>query len=362
MDPFTRPWVRALLSVPGLAFQGTVGLRNALYRRGWLRVEHVGVPVISVGNLTAGGTGKTPLVAYLAGRMREAGRRVAVVSRGYGGHRHDAPLPVSNGNGPLAGPEEAGDEAVLLSTLLPSLIVVVCRDRAAAARVARDRYGCDLVILDDGFQHRQLYRDLDLLLVDAGDGLGNGRMMPFGPLREPVKELRRAHALITTGTAGELDACTARTRELIRQQEIQVPVFACERRHDGFLQADTQEMIPTTALTGRKALVFSGIARPQAFESDLRVLGIEIVSVLRFRDHQPFSAARIERIRSAARASGADLLLTTEKDRVRLGSVRFPVPLYALRICLVPQNEDGLWKFISGRLFEPAQVSQAASE
>ena len=144
---------------------------------------------------------RPPFVAYLAGRMREAGRRVAVASRGYGGKRHDVPVTVSGGDGPLSDASVVGDEPVLLAGLLPSAVVVVCRDRAAAARFARDRHGSDLVILDDGFQHRRIHRDLDLLLVDAGEGLGNGRMMPLGPLREPMEEMRRADAVVITGAS-----------------------------------------------------------------------------------------------------------------------------------------------------------------
>ena len=341
--------LRWLLVPAGLLYRGGVALRNALYRKRILKPCRVGVPVISVGNLDAGGSGKTPFVAYLAGRMREAGRRVAVASRGYGGKRHTVPVTVS-GEGPLADASVVGDEPVLLAGLLPSAVVVVCRDRAAAAIFARDRHGSDLVILDDGFQHRRIHRDLDLLLVDAGEGLGNGRMMPLGPLREPMEEMRRADALVITGAARDLPKCALKIQEELRRLGLKIPVFSCERRVEGFLRVETEETVPAAALTGMKILAFSGIARPRSFEADLRSLGLNLVESIRFRDHQPFGASQMERIRAAFLRSGADLIVTTEKDRMRLGTVRFPLPLYTLRIRLVPRDEDGLWDFVSGRL------------
>jgi len=353
-------WLRRLLAPAGLLYRGGVALRNALYRKRVLKPCRVGIPVISVGNLDAGGSGKTSFVAYLAGRMREAGRRVAVASRGYGGRRHDVPVTVSGGDGPPADASVVGDEPVLLAGLLPSTVVVVCRDRAAAARFARDRHGSDLVILDDGFQHRRIHRDLDLLLVDAGEGLGNGRMMPLGPLREPMEEIRRADAVVITGARPDLPKCAVKIREVLRRLNLRIPVFACERRLEGFLRVETEETVPPAALKGMKVLAFSGIARPLSFEADLRSLELDLVESIRFRDHQPFGAPQMERILSASRRSGADLIVTTEKDRMRLGTVRFPLPLYTLRIRLVPQDEDGLWDFVSGRLPAPPAAPRVA--
>jgi tetraacyldisaccharide 4'-kinase len=357
MDAPARSWLRWLLAPPGVLYRSGVSLRNALYRRHLLTPRRVGIPVVSVGNLTAGGSGKTPFVAYLAGRFREAGRRVAVASRGYGGKQQSLPVTVSDGNGPLAGAGDVGDEPVLLATLLPSTFVVVCRDRATAALFARERFGADLVILDDGFQHRRIHRDLDLLLVDAADGLGNGRMMPFGPLREPLSETSRADALVITGAEDEIHGGVARIREDLRKMSLKIPVFACERRVEGFLRVETEEPVPPAALKGLKILAFSGIARPRAFESDLRSLGLNLAESIRFRDHQPLGALQMERIRSAARETGADLIVTTEKDRVRLGSMPFSLPLYAMRIRLVPREEEEFWGFVSRRLFPSSAIS-----
>jgi len=350
-------WLRALATPPGLLFAGGVNLRNALYRRGWFKAKRIGVPVVSVGNLNWGGSGKTPFTVFLAARFRDAGRRVAIATRGYGGSRRDIPVTVSDGSGLLADAAAAGDEAVLLASFLPSCVVVVCRDRVAAAQFARDRYGSDLILLDDGFQHRRLHRDLDLLLISASHGLGNGRMIPFGPLREPADELRRADAVVLTGTASELSATSPRLRDEMSQRRLRVPLFRCVRRHDGFLRVFTEEPIPAAALKGMRTLAFSGIAHPGFFESDLRALGLEVVSAVRFRDHQAYGPAQLDRIRAAARSARADLLVTTEKDRVRLGSDLFPIPLYALRMRLVAEDEESLWSFVSGRLFDSSAPS-----
>jgi tetraacyldisaccharide 4'-kinase len=353
-------WIRWLLLPPGLLYREGVVLRNALYRRKILRSVPVGIPVVSVGNLTAGGSGKTPFVAYLGGRLREMGRRVAVASRGYGGIPQDLPATVSDGSGCRMSAREAGDEPVLLANLLPSAVVIVCRDRAAAARFARDRHGADLVLLDDGFQHLRILRDLDLLLVDAVQGFGNGRMMPLGPLREPLEGLRRADAMVVTGAATSLQVGTARVREILRRLRLEPPLFPCERRVEGFLRVETEESVPPAALKGLKILAFSGIARPESFEEDLRSLGLNLVRSIRFRDHQPLGADELEEIGSGARESGADLIVTTEKDRMRLGARPPGAPLYTLNIRLVPVDEEGFWDFASRRLFPaPAALFKA---
>jgi tetraacyldisaccharide 4'-kinase len=342
--------LRWLLAPPGLLYRGAVALRNVLYDRGVLRSVHAGVPVISVGNLTLGGSGKTPFVAYLAARMHAEGRRIAIASRGYGGRRHDAPIVVSEGAGALATAEEAGDEPVLLSELARGAAVIVCRDRAAAALFARDRLGSQIILLDDGFQHRRLHRDADLLLIDAFEGIGNGRMLPLGPLREPAGEMRRAHAIVVTGAAEDLPAGADRIRGVMRRLGLETPLFTCERVVAGFLRAETEEPVDAGALKGMRVLAFSGIARPRSFEADLRASGLSLAGALRFRDHQRFAPAHLERIRAAAREAGADLIVTTEKDRMRLGTARLGPPLYTLRIRLAPTREEELWRFLSDRI------------
>ena len=350
MDSPYPLWLCALLFPAGLLYRGGVGVRNLLYSRGSLPVLHLPVPVLSVGNLTMGGSGKTPFVAYLAQKLRESGRRVAVASRGYGGSAHPTPLLVSDGTGPLASAAEAGDEPVLLAQLLPSVVVIVCRDRWSAGRFAVDRFRSELVLLDDGYQHRRLARDLNLLLVDAGMGFGNGRMPPCGPLREPLQELARCDALVVTGSSEQMQEGAQRALRVLNDLGLSKPVFRCERRCDGFSRLDSDDWLAPTALKGMKAVAFSGIAHPGGFESDLRSLGVNLVDSVRFRDHQKLGPRELARVAESVKAARPEFLVTTEKDRARLGTLRLPVPAYALRIRMAPLEEDGLMALVTRRL------------
>jgi tetraacyldisaccharide 4'-kinase len=352
MDREFPAWLCALLYPAGLVYRSGVVLRNSLYRRGALPIHRLDIPVVSVGNLTLGGTGKTPFVAYLAARLRESGRRVAVASRGYGGLPQYHPLVISDGSGPTVSAREAGDEPVLLAQALPSVGVVVCRDRAAAARTARDKLRADLVVLDDGFQHRRLARDLDLLLIAAGERFGNGRMLPCGPLREPLGEIRRSDAFVLTGAVEELNEAAEHVRRLLREMKLERAVFLAQRRLDGFVRFDTDERVEPESLKGMRALAFSGIARPVSFESDLKNLGIELIDALRFRDHQILGAAEVETIRKAVSRSRPDVVITTEKDRVRLGSLRLSSPVYAARVRMLLPDEEGFLSLVTKRIAE----------
>jgi len=359
MDFPVAPWLCALLFPAALLYRGGVELRNFLYRRGTLPTLRLPCPVLSVGNLTVGGSGKTPFVAYLARKLRESDQNIAVASRGYGGASHATPLVVSDGTGPLASAAEAGDEPVLLSQLLPSVVVMVCRDRWSAGRLARERFGSNLILLDDGYQHRRLARDLDLLLVDAGAGFGNGRMLPCGPLREPLRELARCDALVVTGSSGQIQQGVERIRETLADCGLSKPVFRCERRLDGFARLDSDEWVPAAALKGMKAVAFSGIARPAGFESDLRSLGVNLVDSVRFRDHQKFGPGELARLARTVQDVRPDFLVTTEKDRARLGTLRLPAPAYALRIHMAPLEEEELMALVTRRLFSADLTARA---
>ncbi len=343
-------WLGVLLYPAGLLYEGTVRGRNALYRRGTFVSRSAGVPVVSIGNLTVGGSGKTPFTAYLAGRLSEQGRRVVIASRGYGGMPHDEPLLVGDGKAALMTAREAGDEPVLFATSLPGVAVVVCTDRFKAAEMARRRLGAEVVLLDDGFQHRRLARSCDLLLVDAEEGFGNGRMLPRGPLREPLAEMARADALVVTGHPERLSAGRARLKEIMARQGVSRPLFSCARRFQGFAALATGELLPPAALAGLKAVAFSGIARPEAFEADLRSLGIELLDAIRFRDHQPIGHAEMALIRNLSGRLKPDVLLTTEKDSARMGHVILPFPAYALRIHLQPDDERELLALVEQRI------------
>jgi tetraacyldisaccharide 4'-kinase len=335
-----HPLAVALLTPPALAYRAAVAWRNRRYDRPGAAV-HPGIPVISVGNLTVGGTGKTPLTAWIAGRLLEEGRRPAVVSRGYGGSSGRGPCIVSRGAGPLLPAAVAGDEPVLLARLLPGVRVVVGSDRVAGARAAREA-GADVLVLDDGFQHRRLARDLDLVLLDSHDPFGAYRLLPSGPLREPVASLKRAHAVILTRSRpGEPFPFLER---VIRRHAGQVPVLRAGHRPTGFVDAAGSVRPPPA-----RAVAFCGIGSPDAFLVDLVREGVEVLEERRFPDHHRFRAAELTEITALAQRHGA-VPVTTEKDLVRLPAPDALPGLLALRIEAEPHEPERLHALLLGAL------------
>lgn len=304
------PWLRAALVPPSWLWLAAVSLRNRRYDRPE-NVEHAPVPVISVGNLTVGGTGKTPVVAWVAERLLELGRRPAIVSRGYGGRAGRGPVLVSRGAGPLCDARLAGDEPWWLARRLAGAQVFVGSDRVSAARAAA-RNGADVAVLDDGYQHRRLGRDLDVLLLDSKDPFGGGRLMPAGRLREPLSALGRAHVVLLTRSApGEAWPGLERR---IRLHNPTARVLTAGHRTIGFVDAAGR-----TAAPPRRAVAFCGIGAPQAFRADLERLGVEIASFRAFRDHHAYRPRELEALLALARRAEATLV-TTEKDLARLSS------------------------------------------
>jgi tetraacyldisaccharide 4'-kinase len=290
-------------------YQGVVATRNDLYDRGVLRQAKLSCPVISVGNLTVGGTGKTPTVILLANLLREQGRRPAVLSRGYGGRAKGPVTVVSDGNSILMDWHEAGDEPVLIAGAAPGVPVLTGPRRLLTGRAAIDRFGADCLILDDAFQHRELARDLDIVLIDAARPFGNGRLLPAGPLREQPSSLRRAGLLVRTGEERS-------TQESICQPGL--PTFRGIRSPQGVVEGKTGKLLPASILQGKKVCAFAGIGRPDAFRTSLAALGAEIVSFRSFPDHHPYGPQELEDLRRLAKATRAARIITTEKDGVRL--------------------------------------------
>jgi len=319
-DPWDlRAPARAALLLPALLYQGAVWGRNRMYDAGLLRAARLPFPVVAIGNLTVGGSGKTPIVSYLAGALLGRGIGVAIASRGYG-RTGRAPLLVSDGRRLLATARDAGDEPVLLARRHPHAAVAVAADRAAAARLLPDLPRPRALLLDDAFQHRAVHRDLNLLLVDAGAPFGNGRILPLGPLREPVSGLRRADALIVTRGDG---SCPAALREALERHHPKAPIFHARIVPSRLEDAAGGGPVPMDRLRGRRVFAFSGIARPARFEEDLERLGATLAGSRRFRDHHPFSPDDLAGVVAGARAARAEVLVTTEKDRVRLDA---PLP------------------------------------
>jgi tetraacyldisaccharide 4'-kinase len=298
-----------LLRLPAWIYRVAVQLRNRRYDRPGASVK-VGLPVVSVGNLTVGGTGKTPIVIWLARRLREMGRRPAVVSRGYGGRAGSGPLLVSDGGGPGCSAAECGDEPFLMAQLLGGVPVIVGSDRAAGAELARRR-GAQLVLLDDGFQHRRLARDLDIVLLDAGSPFGDHRLLPAGTLREPLSALRRADLILITRSPA--DESFAEIEQVVREHNRTVPILRAGHRPVGFVDSSGQP-----AQRPDRVMGFCGIGNPDRFRADLESMEIELLDFRPYPDHHRYSAAEIDRLRVRARELGA-VPVTTEKDLARLG-------------------------------------------
>ena len=315
MDPDERaPAIRAMHAalMPASLLMGIlIRLRNGLYDKKLLTSDRLPVPVISVGALTAGGAGKTPVVRYLAGRLRDAGYRPAVLSRGYG-RKSGATQAIRPG----ALWQEAGDEPAFLASALPDVPVVVGASRTAAGRLAIDSHGADVLLLDDGFQHRRTARAVDIVVHDATSRLSRGRLLPAGPYREPVSSLRRARALVLTRTdqAQSVAVDTARIKESFPHLALIEAVYEPARLR----RLDDDTCLPLYWLASREVLVLCGIANPASFVQTVTDAGARVTRVLAYRDHHPFTPSDLDRALSLASASSVEYLITTEKDAVRI--------------------------------------------
>jgi tetraacyldisaccharide 4'-kinase len=325
-------------------YGGALALRARLYASGRLRSQGLPRPSISVGNLTFGGTGKTPFVEFLARRFRFEGRRPAVLSRGYG-RRTRGVVVVSAGEGALVSPQEGGDEPVALARRLPGVLVVVGERRSEAARRAAD-LGADLLLLDDGFQHLAVRRDVNLLLLDARDPFGGGSPPPGGRLREPVSALRRADAIVFT-RVDRGDPPAEALAEVSRLHP-EVPIFHARIRPVGLCDENDSPIDPAD-LAPRRVIAVCGIAGPASeFAASLRALAIQPEELLAFRDHQHYGNRQLFRIRRAADRSGATWIATTTKDAVKL-SGRISMPVVSVRLS-VEVVEPGFFPFLLSRL------------
>ena len=293
---------RLALAACSLPYAAAVAVRNAAYDHGLLPAFAADVPVISVGNLTLGGTGKTPLVAWVARLLADAGRRPAVVSRGYAAARG-----------------EQSDEAAELAIVLPGVHHVADRDRVAAVRAAAAA-GADAVVLDDGFQHRRLRRHADIVAIDATDPFGCGHLFPRGLLREPLRGLTRASAVVLT-RASQVDAGTrAGIRATLEDACGGRPIRAwMEAEHRPVaLRSAASATQPLDRLRGARVLAIAGIGNPAAFRRTLISLGCVVADMAVFPDHHPYSEADLGQLAARAAACGAELGVTTLKDLVKI--------------------------------------------
>ncbi|MFQ5532292.1 MAG: tetraacyldisaccharide 4'-kinase [Candidatus Methylomirabilales bacterium] len=332
--PWGRP-VRPLLHVASWIYGlGVVG-RLGLYRAGLLRSTRLPTRVISIGNLIAGGTGKTPFVIFLVQKLQDRGLRPAVVLRGYRGRREGATVVVSDGDTIQLGYPEVGDEALLLAQKLKGVPILMAADRVRGCQAAIRTFRPEVIILDDGFQHLRLERDLDILLLDRENPFGYGYLLPRGFLREPVRALTRADLLVMTGVDSTGEA-------------LEVPdlVSAAPLLHAAYTptvltDVRTGETLAWEDLHAKEFVAFSGIANPLNFERTLQSLGISPKDHLIFPDHHPYHAADLTEISRRMRNAGATVALTTEKDAVRLERLppSFPVLTVGVTLTLTGGRE-----------------------
>ena len=305
-----------LLTLSSILYGLGVRLRLWAYECGLFKREYLPGFVVSIGNITAGGTGKTPAVVMLAQWARNEGHPVAVLSRGYGGKYRTKVLEVSDGNRIKAGPEQAGDEPYLLATRLSGIPVIVSKKRFLAGLFAHERHGCNFFILDDGFQHLELKRDLNLALVDAINPLGNGHLLPLGPLREPVDQLARANAYIVTRCNGPSPG--EMVPGFLKGKFSSLPVFCADHVPESVVFPHSCEVYVPEFLKGKRILAFAGIAEPESFKQTLMGLGADIAYFRRFRDHYRFKRGDIHALIQMKEKQGAEYVITTEKDWVRV--------------------------------------------
>lgn len=323
-----------MLGLLSKVYEGVVRLRLFLYRHRFFRKVILGCPVISVGNITVGGTGKTPVVEMFAKALATGGRRVAILSRGYKKKRHllhagnsdSGPLIVSDGKVIRLNSAEAGDEPYMLARNLDGVAVIVDKNRVRGGSYAIEKLGVDILLLDDGFQYLPLEKTHEILLVDSTNPFGYGRLLPRGLLREPVREIARANFIFLTKT--EKVPETETLKQTIRQTDPEAEVLECVHDPQFLKNIYTEEILPLDTLKSRDVSALSAIAVPEGFEDTLARLGCRIKLSFRYADHHRFSIRELKDIIRKTREHGLDTIITTEKDAVRIP----PVPLQGARI------------------------------
>jgi tetraacyldisaccharide 4'-kinase len=343
---FRANLTRAILFVGSKIFQVAVKLRRWLYNVRILRDKTLGVQVIAIGNLTVGGTGKTPVVEKFARELRDAGRTVAILSRGYRSKpppihkwllnkiffREDQTPPrvVSDGKSLLLDSETAGDEPYMLASNLRDVVVLVDKDRVKSGRYAIEKFGCDTLLLDDGFQYWHLRgRRHDVVLIDCQQPFGNGHLLPRGTLREPPSHLARAHTIFITKSDGD----TAGLRARIAKHNSAAGLIECVHHPLYFEDVFSGEQHNLNLIKGRKIASLSGIAQPESFEQSLVKLGGELVYSKRFADHHRFTQQEILNTINRGKKRQAEFIITTQKDAVRFPKIdRRDLPIYFIRV------------------------------
>ena len=312
-------------------YSGLMMSRSALYKKDILKRYALSVPVISIGNLTVGGTGKTPVVLSLARMLRKAGYRPAVISRGYGGKAKGRSNTVSTGKEILLSAAEAGDEPAMLAKNLRGIPVITGKSRVYPCRQAIESHNANVLILDDGFQHLAIRRNVDIVLFNATTLAGNSRVFPGGMLREPVNALNRCDAFMLTGINEANRERASQFGNLLKEKFAKKPVFFSEIIADNIWSAKEERSISDLSSL-KKTFAFCAIANPIRFHDSIKASNIDLVQFRSFLDHRKYSQGLLDRLCKEATLAGAKSLLTTEKDFVKIEQFKRTLPLFILKI------------------------------
>ncbi|HVE58108.1 MAG TPA: tetraacyldisaccharide 4'-kinase [Pyrinomonadaceae bacterium] len=345
-------------------------IRNSLYERGVLKTFPLGAAAISIGNITVGGTGKTPLVAFVAEILAEQGEKVCILTRGYGRENPRERVLVSDGEKILADVKKAGDEPFeLANKLLGKAIVVADASRVAAAKWAKEKFKITAFVLDDAFQHRRANRDLDIVLLDATNPFGNSKTLPFGILREPLANLKRADLIVIT--RANLVENIADLKLQITNLNPNCPIFTAENKISNLTQleefhvaeAQSSQRITTDHRppTTDHYFAFCALGNPDNFFEQLKKEEFNLVATKKFPDHHRYTQAEVEKLETEAKQTGAEILLTTAKDAVKLTNLKFKLPCFIIENRLVFDDEKKLREMIRAVLNPKSQISNPKS-
>ncbi len=348
MRIFRNKMYRLAMSPLAALYGSAVRARNVLYDRGLLAQHCVGAKVISIGNISVGGTGKTPVTMAVAQLLLEHGCRPAVLSRGYGRQGSGIVL-VSRGEGPLCSVSESGDEPYVLAEKLRGVPVCVAGDRVAGARHLIEACSPQVIVLDDGFQHRRLHRDLDIVLVDAGDFFANNSVLPAGPYREPASSLARADLVLVTDreTGSEVDSAAFAEKATLRGPAL---VDGVSFDYTELFYPATGEAGLLTSLIGEKVFPVCGLARPEQFAETVRQAGLVLAQPMFFRDHVHYTKRELAEITRGFYQSGATWLVTTRKDWVKLSQLQMPGDIPVVVLEMRAKLSDRAQTFVLRRL------------
>ncbi|MHB1001847.1 MAG: tetraacyldisaccharide 4'-kinase [Armatimonadota bacterium] len=349
--------VRTLLRLLSVVYRAALGVYLFLFNSGIRNRHRLQVPVISIGNITAGGTGKTPMVQYLCRGLSSVGLHPAVLSYGYGGSLGGEFGIVSDKSNILLDAQTAGDEPVMLAQSLPGVPVLVCKHRDTSGKTAIENFGADVIVLDDGFQVWKLHRDADIVLLNAEKPFDNGYTLPAGLLREPVSALRRAGCIIVTGCSdtGVKDNLLSELERL----RIRIPVFFSDYRPSAIISLDDDGVLPVEHIRGKRVFAVSSIGNPVSFERTLESTGAVTAGVRRYPDHYGYTSEDMMDICRCASDVSAEMIVTTEKDAVKLNSFDSRIPVMALRVEPELNDKKAFWQLIFNITGQPQKENDA---